>query len=329
MCERPLRESVVIEEPDRVLIREPDREVYWFKSSLLYPIAGVGWERHGHAEPMGLRPHVHDEGYEINYIVQGQVAWWVEHAVFEVQRGDLFVTHPGERHGGLDSVLHPCERYYLEFILPADSKPLPGLSRKETKMLVRDFEAIQSHCFPGSQAVKEAFVQLFASHRTPSRYATLAARTAMHALLLGVLRDYAAYTSTQAHLTTKNATKNKVSAPIRQAMAWMEERLAMSYSVEEAASVVTMSVSAFHKRFLREVGFTPAEYRTRRRIHKAKEMLRRDPVSITEVAYVLGFSTSQYFATVFKKYVGLSPRQYRGKFQSRFMTGASDTSESV
>lgn len=316
MRERPLRDSNVIEEPDRVLIREPDREIYWFKSCLLYPIAGIGWDRHGHADPMGLRPHVHDEGYEICYIVQGHVAWWVEHAIFEVKRGDLFITHPGERHGGVDGVLHPCERYYLEIILPEDNIPLPGLSLDETRMLAHDLEAIRSHCFPGSSEIKEAFARLFAAHRTPSPYAGLAARTALHALLLGVLRDYAAYTSTQTH----PATKNKLSPPIREAIAWMEERLATPYGVEEVADFVNMSSSAFHKRFLREAGFTPAEYRSRRRFQKAKEMLRQESCSITEVAYALGFSTSQYFATAFKKSMGLSPRAYRAKTQESFTT---------
>lgn len=313
MRERPFPKSVVIEEPDRVLIREPEREVYWFKGCLLSPIAGIGWEHPHRAEPMGLRPHAHDEGYEISYIVQGHVAWWVEHAIFDVKRGDLFITHPGERHGGLDSVMHPCERYYLEIILPEDGLSLPGLSLDETRMLAHNLEAIRSHCFPGSPEVKNAFARLFAAHRTPSPYARLAARTALHALLLGVLRDYDAYTRTQTH----PATKNKLSPPIREAMAWMEERLATPYSVDEVADVVNMSISSFHKRFLREAGFTPAEYRTRRRIQRAKEMLRREACSVTEVAYALGFSTSQYFATVFKKYVGLSPRTYRDKSQSR------------
>ncbi len=316
MRESPVSESLVIEEPDRVVIRKPEREVYWFKGCLLYPVAGIGWERHDHAEPLGLSPHVHDEGYEISYIVQGHLSWWVEHTVFELKRGDLFITHPGERHGGLDNVMHPCELYYMEIILPENDAPLPGLSLSETRMLARDLKAVRSPCFPGSSDVKEAFARLFAAHRTQSPYAPMAARSALHALLLRVLGDYAAYTSTEAHLSAKN----KISPLIQQAMAWMEERLATSYGVEEVADVVEMSISAFHKRFLREAGFTPAEYRTRRRIQKAKEMLRWERCSITAVAYALGFSTSQYFATVFKKYVGLSPREYRKNSHTPFTT---------
>jgi AraC-like DNA-binding protein len=70
-------------------------------------------------------------------------------------------------------------------------------------------------------------------------------------------------------------------------------------------------VSFFHEKFLKEVRLTPAEYLTRLRMKKAKQLLKISKKSITEIAFDLGFSSSQYFATVFKKVTGITPRFYR------------------
>jgi AraC-like DNA-binding protein len=52
------------------------------------------------------------------------------------------------------------------------------------------------------------------------------------------------------------------------------------------------------------------DYITRRRIEESKKMLSQGEASVTDIAYALGFSSSQYFATVFKRITGQSPKQF-------------------
>jgi AraC-like DNA-binding protein len=77
------------------------------------------------------------------------------------------------------------------------------------------------------------------------------------------------------------------------------------------ADAVGLHPTRFHERFLIEIGQTPAEWRIRRRIALAQERLRVPDASVTEVAFALGFASSQYFATAFKKYTGRTPTEYR------------------
>ena len=64
--------------------------------------------------------------------------------------------------------------------------------------------------------------------------------------------------------------------------------------------------------FLHEaVHVTPGEYLTQRRVHMAKMFLADSSQSITAIAHSLGYSSSQYFATIFKKLTGVTPRAYR------------------
>jgi two-component system response regulator YesN len=102
-----------------------------------------------------------------------------------------------------------------------------------------------------------------------------------------------------------------LSPDIADAVAWMTARLGEPFCVQEVADAVGLHPSRFHERFLAEVGQTPAEWRIRRRVALAQERLRALDASVTEVAFALGFASSQYFATAFKKYTGRTPSEYR------------------
>jgi len=75
------------------------------------------------------------------------------------------------------------------------------------------------------------------------------------------------------------------------------------------------SISRFKTKFKREVGFAPAEYISIQKVEASKNLLESSEVSITELAYGLGFSSSNYFASVFKKIMGCTPREYRKQFK--------------
>ena len=313
MTQRPTNDaSTVIELPDRVYIREPQRRVFWFKACLLYPHVGIGWESPDEAQSGGLRSHKHDEGIEISYFMRGQVTWRVDGADYEVRRGDVFVTRPGERHGGLNDVKEPCERYYLELIVPADGKPLPGMTRRETRALAQAFSELRSHVFRGNDAVQRLFKRLLAANEASHRRGhdnldKFDARTTLHRLLLEILRC----AEKQAASDAEREVGQHISPEIAAALAWIHRNLARTFDVPSVAEHAGLSISAFHRRFLQETGMTPSEYRTRRRVEQARELLLQRDRSITAIAHGLGFSTSQYFATVFRKYVGLTPREFR------------------
>ena len=77
-----------------------------------------------------------------------------------------------------------------------------------------------------------------------------------------------------------------------------------------AAAAAGLRASQFRRRFAEETGFAPREYRMLRRVRTAKLRLRRGE-AVTQVAMRLGLSSSQHLATVFKKWVGVTPREYR------------------
>ena len=58
---------------------------------------------------------------------------------------------------------------------------------------------------------------------------------------------------------------------------------------------------------------SPINYLLERRILNSKELLKNSDYSITQIAHMTGFSSSNYFSQSFKKYAGVTPNLYRKK----------------
>ncbi len=265
----------------------------------------VGWAIF--SEPVhdaeNLPAHSHKTAYEICYIAHGTVDWWVEDRVFEVDPGCVFMTLPGEKHGGLHDIMNPCELFWAQVELP-HKEALPGLTLAETVALTQKYASIKQRNFPGAADVPVLFKRIVEEHRNPSDYSAIVIRTALIELMISVIRSY--------ELQSQRCdTDFRHSKPIRLALQWIDQNLGYDLKIDEIAEQVGLSSTIFYKRFHEEVHVTPGEYLTQRRIHQAKGLLADPAQSITAIAHALGYSSSQYFATIFKKITGVTPRAYR------------------
>lgn len=81
--------------------------------------------------------------------------------------------------------------------------------------------------------------------------------------------------------------------------------------VKDLAEMTGYSVSWFENQFSRKYKMSPLTFQAKQRIARAKDMIRADIFSISEIGYAVGFNDPLYFSRVFKKNVGVSPQQYR------------------
>lgn len=101
---------------------------------------------------------------------------------------------------------------------------------------------------------------------------------------------------------------------VARALAWIEAHLWEPVDATGLAAESTLSPSRFYEVFREATGTTPKDYILSRKIELAVARLSVDPrTSVTQLAHALGFSSSQYFATVFRKYRGMSPSQARAQ----------------
>lgn len=82
-------------------------------------------------------------------------------------------------------------------------------------------------------------------------------------------------------------------------------------SIEELAKISQLSLFSFKREFKKEFYDSPKNYINTLRIKKAKELLQLSKMSISEIAYEVGFNDPLYFTRLFKKKVGTSPTSFR------------------
>lgn len=112
-------------------------------------------------------------------------------------------------------------------------------------------------------------------------------------------------------LSTKEQTRRERIA--REAKHFIESHYAEPLNLNIVSESVFLSPSYFSSLFREYTKFTFSEYLTRVRIEKAKGLLERLDLNITEVAEKVGYEDFNYFSQVFKKLTGLSPSEYRKK----------------
>lgn len=98
---------------------------------------------------------------------------------------------------------------------------------------------------------------------------------------------------------------------VRAAIKHMEEKLDQSLSIDDVAKAIGCSRARLFGIFKQATGLTPNDYLQRMRVSKAADMLQETKLSITEIAMLCGFNTSQYFSNVFRKYHNQTPSDVR------------------
>jgi AraC-like DNA-binding protein len=97
---------------------------------------------------------------------------------------------------------------------------------------------------------------------------------------------------------------------LRRAKDLMDRDFAEPLDVPTLAREAHASRAHFVRSFKQAFGETPHQYLLRRRIERAKELLRGTPLSVTEVSFAVGFRSLGSFSTAFRRLVGESPKGY-------------------
>jgi len=87
--------------------------------------------------------------------------------------------------------------------------------------------------------------------------------------------------------------------------------ISRKWSLDELALIAGMSRTNFSKHFKSISGTTPGEYITNLRITKAKELLSNTKEPVAEIAFSIGYQSSEHFQKSFKKKVGVTPSVFR------------------
>jgi len=100
-------------------------------------------------------------------------------------------------------------------------------------------------------------------------------------------------------------------SPLSPAIDYIKKNLHENITLQELSRIACMSSTSFYRYFKRELGMSPIEFVVNERIKYAKKLLRNPRMHIAEVSYAAGFDDSNYFIRLFKRYEGVTPKQYQ------------------
>jgi len=101
---------------------------------------------------------------------------------------------------------------------------------------------------------------------------------------------------------------------IKKAVQYIEDNYSNKISLDDIAGHVGISKYYFSVLFKKEKEITFSNYLNSVRIDKAKQLLKNPQVTVSAVAYELGFNDPQYFSKTFKKYAGMTVTEYRSRY---------------
>jgi transcriptional regulator GlxA family with amidase domain len=113
--------------------------------------------------------------------------------------------------------------------------------------------------------------------------------------------------------------KNHTDEAIKQAQEYIEKNVQERINVEELADLVAVGRRSFERRFKAATNNTILEYIQRIKIEAAKHSFESSRKNITEVMYDVGYTDTKAFRAIFKKITGLTPVEYRNKYNKMAM----------
>ena len=100
-------------------------------------------------------------------------------------------------------------------------------------------------------------------------------------------------------------------SPITASINFIRENIRESINLKQLSGKACMSTTSFYRSFKRELGMSPIEFILNEKIKYAKKLLSNPNIQVNEVSYATGFEDCNYFIRLFKKYEGVTPKQYQ------------------
>lgn len=254
------------------------------------------------ARPGNVEIHHHDF-FEVYFLLEGQLSYWVEDRVVHMIPGDLLFINPMELHRPMPDPRHPVsERFVLwlqrHFLEELALGPLLldcfDTSRPTHTHLIRPSATDRAEltaCM--GELVRECYSKDFGSELSA------------HGLLLQLMVKL----NRLSRRADGAGQDEPLSELVRGAIQFISENLSSDLSLERIAGHLFISKYHLSHAFTREVGISVYRYIVLKRLLMARQLLREGQAA-AQVCRSCGFSDYTAFYRAFKSEYGISPKQF-------------------
>ncbi len=248
--------------------------------------------------------------WEMIYADRGRCTVVADDKTFSLEQGELYFHKPFERH-----MLEIPQGEFPNILVCSFHCASPALSHlKERKLRASTtakghisaiiHEATQTFDLSDRRLAIQGILfqsenRLFGGEQSIFLRLTL--------LLIDLLREHAFVPPAQSRFLQKDQTDPLT----RKVIEFLEENLYESLDMDALCRRVNFSRFYISKHFSRTCGIPLTRYFNKMKMEEAKRLIRETKYSFFEISEMLMLSNSHYFSTLFKKYVGMTPTEYK------------------
>ncbi len=273
------------------------------------------WDAVG-PQTWGLPMH-RNEGIEICYLLSGELVFATDHESVLLRPGNITITRPWQRHRLGDPEIRPCRLFWVildvENGAGREAWQFPdwiGPDAESRRELLRIFRMNQlCHVADDGQSLRPFLLGASDRLDVPGSLETAHLADTVNHLLLAVARILSGdaigqHDDPHGFDRTVHGFFHGLEASV--------ETAAEPWTVAEIARACRVGVTYLTASCKEIFNATPSDQLCRIRLAHAARLLRDEAhFSITEVAFTVGFNSSQYFATRFRRQFGTTPGAFR------------------
>lgn len=276
------------------------------RGSWAFPATGGGRASTlSHYEGGRFECHFHPET-EITLIAEGEMYYQANDKVFLLHAGDAIFVNSNVMHAGWRNGESDCRYYPMNFAtVLVSGHENSRIEEQYVEPVLRD-NLIPYAVFCDQNPEDRPFLDLICAYRN-----VMWEREEGYELLAkSLLCRFWFLLYKRARAEGSGCPDRGVSA-VKEAITYMEAHYAERLTLEQIAAVCRFSRSEFCRIFRRYTGRTPFEYLQHLRVRRSLKLLSDPSLSVTEIAERTGFAGASYFAEIFRRYMRISPLQYR------------------
>ncbi len=246
--------------------------------------------------------HTHQGAVELMSVISGFLYLQVNNQYVKVKKNECLIIFPGIVHNLILKKNEKCKAACLVFSpgnlngLSKDAKSGDFSFLSEVKANTHSYTKILAN-----NQVSDVLQRIYENH-TGERFSNDLQKLYFYELYIHLSEELNEKLKKNMHSTNSYLAKS---------LDYINNNYTNQISVEDVAKNTGLSLRHLSRLFMSEFSMSIHEYITFLRIEKSKTLLKHESCSIASISADLGFSSSQHFATTFKKHENISPRTFR------------------
>ena len=249
--------------------------------------------KHNKIEPknhtLDIDLHTHTQ-FEIYLNLSGDVSFLVQNNLYEIKRGDVILSRPGEEHHCIYRSAAPQEMFWILFDCDKNSDILDFLTDEFSYNYISCAEDLQKElidiCFYLNEKELSEEEKIYYFFR-----------------IFAILKM---------SKSTPHKQSSELPYDLKNIIEYINSRIGEEISIKEIADAFFISQSSLERNFKKALGITPLEFIKRKKMTLAAKLL-SEGKSVLNAGLTVGYNDNSHFIKLFKKYYGMTPNLYKKK----------------